>query len=237
MKYLNVSIDDVSPHPESSIKVLDRCFEIIKVFPDIKFTLFIPAAYWRTKSHRTKRPLYLNEHKDFCDKIKSLNKENFEIGFHGYLHGVPNISNNDEVAAIGYKEAEEVFRNMLKTITRAGLSDTFKPIFRPPAWRMSKQAIRAALDMGMEILALSKEDYARKTYQNMDKEKYTIHETCNPPFKPLALTPKTEIVYHACEWDKNYLSKEKTEKLVSFLKNNKQGVKYAFIEEMLNGQI
>ena len=34
---LNVSIDDVSPHEKSSIKVVERCFELIKIFPDIKF--------------------------------------------------------------------------------------------------------------------------------------------------------------------------------------------------------
>ena len=45
MKYLNVSIDDVSPHPESSIKVLDRCFEIIKVFPDPVGDLIIPLCF------------------------------------------------------------------------------------------------------------------------------------------------------------------------------------------------
>ena len=33
---VNVSIDDVSPHPKSSIKVLDRCYELIEEFKDGK---------------------------------------------------------------------------------------------------------------------------------------------------------------------------------------------------------
>ena len=45
---INISIDDVSPHQFSSTNVLDRCFELIQAFPDIKFTLFVPVAYWRT---------------------------------------------------------------------------------------------------------------------------------------------------------------------------------------------
>ena len=45
---VNISIDDVSPHPRSSIKVLDRCHELISDYPDIKFTLFVPISYWRT---------------------------------------------------------------------------------------------------------------------------------------------------------------------------------------------
>ncbi len=234
MYLVNVSIDDVSPHPQSSTKVLERCRELINVYPDIKFTLFIPAAYWRTKSQTTENPLYLSEYPDFCETVKNLSSKNFEIGFHGHLHGIPKISNNDEFAALTHKETEHVFRKMFKEVMFAGLSDIFKPIFRPPAWRMSGEAICAAIDMGIEILALSKEDYAKKTYENLDKKEYTVYQTCNPPFKPLALTPKTEIVYHACEWDKNYLNKEKTEELASFLSKSKD-IKFAFMEDMLDG--
>jgi len=234
MPLLNISIDDVSPHPQSSIKVIDRCYELIDLFPEIKFTLFVPSAYWRTMTQATKKPLHLHKHPDFCDTIRNLNSKNFEIGFHGHLHGIPNVSNNDEVASLAYRDAEDVFRKMFKETMRANLSNTFKPIFRPPAWRMSGQAISAAIDMGIEILALSEEDYAKKTYKNLDKQEYTVYQTCNPPFKPLAITEKTEIVYHACEWDKNYLSKEKTQNLISFLNDNKN-VKFAFMEDMLNG--
>lgn len=234
MHLVNISIDDVSPHPQSSIKVINNCYKLIELFPEIKFTLFIPSAYWRTMSHTTKKPLHLSEYPDFCETVKNLSSKNFEIGFHGHLHGIPKTSNNDEVAALTHKETEHVFRKMFKEVMVAGLSDTFKPIFRPPAWRMSGEAICAAIGMGIEILALSKEDYAKKTYENLDKKEYTVYQTCNPPFKPLALTPKTEIVYHACEWDKNYLSKEKTQNLISFLNDNKN-VKFAFMEDMLNG--
>ena len=74
MYLVNVSIDDVSPHPQSSTKVLERCRELINVYPDIKFTLFIPAAYWRTKSQTTEKPLYLNEFPDFCKEINGLDQ-------------------------------------------------------------------------------------------------------------------------------------------------------------------
>ena len=234
MSLVNISIDDISPHPLSSIKVVDRCYELINLFPDIKFTLFVPSAYWRPITQTTKKPLYLSEYREICEKIKNLDAKNFEIGFHGHLHGIPNKSNNDEVAYLNYDEATVVFRKKIKTIFEAGLADTFKPIFRPPAWRMSDQAIQAAIDMGIEILALSKESYAKRTYNNLDKKEYTVYETCNPPFKPLALSPKTEIVYHACEWDKNYLNKEKTQELASFLNKNKH-VKFTFMEDMLSG--
>ena len=58
---VNISIDDVSPHPRSSANVLERCFEMISVFPDIKFTLFVPTSYWRTMGPTaTRGPLRLD---------------------------------------------------------------------------------------------------------------------------------------------------------------------------------
>ena len=40
---INISIDDVSPHEYSGIDVISQCNKILSVFPDAKFTLFIPA--------------------------------------------------------------------------------------------------------------------------------------------------------------------------------------------------
>ena len=42
---VNISIDDISPHPQSSAKVLHRCFDLIKIFEDIKFTIFVPLYH------------------------------------------------------------------------------------------------------------------------------------------------------------------------------------------------
>ena len=108
MYLVNVSIDDVSPHPQSSTKVLERCRELINVYPDIKFTLFIPAAYWRTKSQITEKPLYLNEFPDFCKEISDLDQNNFEIGYHGFYHGIPNVSNNDEFRYASYEQTVDI---------------------------------------------------------------------------------------------------------------------------------
>ena len=235
MHLVNISIDDVSPHPESSTKVLDRCYELIRLYPEIKFTLFIPSAYWRTMSNTTHSPLYLDKYPDFCDEIRNLNPDNFEIGFHGHLHGVPGVSNNDEVAYINYNEAKNIFTKMLKTVHDSKLSDTFKPIFRPPGWRMSAEAIKAGTDMGMEIFALGSFDYAIKSYQGQDKKVKTVYETCTPPISPLNLTKRTEIVYHACEWLSNYLSEGQTSELLYFIKNNEKEIKFSFTEDMLNG--
>lgn len=220
MHKINISIDDVSPHPRSSIKVLDRCFEIIEEFPKAKFSLFVPIAYWRTvkRSVATQQPLVISQYPEFCNYIKKLPKNNFEICYHGLYHGIPGKSDNDEFQYLNYDQAKNVFNTMFEIVKLADMNDCFKKIFRPPAWRMSPGSIQAARDAGIEVLALSSVDYAKKVYAGEElKKKDVVYSTCCPPFDELSLTHKTELVYHACEWDKNYLSKELSRQLSEFL--------------------
>jgi hypothetical protein len=232
---INVSIDDVSPHPLSSTKVLKRCFELITVFPEIKFSLFVPIAYWRTIKPQTatRQPLFLNKFPEFCKIIKDLPDKNFEICYHGFYHGIPFRSDNDEFQNLSYNEAIEKINLMESVIKDAGLYNKFKKIFRPPAWRMSSHSIKAFRDRNFEILALSPNDYATKTY---DREHLKVNDivfyNCNPPFIPLSLYEKTEIVYHACEWDKNYLDISKTNDLKNFINKNKNNYKFCFLKDL-----
>ena len=234
---INISIDDISPHPRSSTRVLDRCFEMINVFPEIKFSLFVPVAYWRTRKPgtATRQPIFINDqiHVQFCEELRSLPDKNFEICYHGYHHGIPGISDNDEFKNLSYKEAFDLFQKMFKTVSSAGLEKKFKKIFRPPAWRMSPDSIIAAKDCGVEILALSEWPYAIDSYGGQDKVfGNVVYEKCCPPHKDLKLYEKTEIVYHACEWDKNYLSKELSKELELFLKSC-DDFSFCFLEEMI----
>ena len=236
MYRVNVSIDDVSPHPKSSTAVLQQCYDLIGKYPSIKFTLFVPLAYWRTMKPdaSTDQPLLVSQYSEFCEELRNLSKDNFEIGYHGYYHGIPHRSDNDEFRHLGYDEAFSLYEKMFEEVEKSNLSKTFKAIFRPPAWRMSPDAIRAAKDAGMKILALSPEKYSDGSldYEGED-EKFgdVVYYNVCPPFKPLQLYEKTEIVYHACTWDKNYLDKGKAEDLSEFLKNNP--VQFCFLEEML----
>jgi len=233
---INISIDDVSPHPYSSTKVLENCNKIIKEFPDAKFTLFVPISYWRTikQGIATSRPLQINLFPDFCKTINELPENNFEICYHGFYHGIPGKSDNDEFQYLNYDQAVKVLNAMFEVVKLANLQKKFKKIFRPPAWRMSGEAINAARDLGFEVLALSPKEYAQKTYSGINKNKKdVVYYNCNPPFDPLKLFEKTEIVYHACEWDKNYFSAEKADNLINFLKSNESNFKFCFLKEML----
>ena len=232
---INISIDDVSPHPMSSVKVLDRCFELIEIFPDIKFSLFVPISYWRTVRPEiaTQQPLQIDMFPDFCNTIKNLPKNNFEICYHGFFHGIPGKSDNDEFQHLTYEQATEKFNTMFNVVEKSGLQEIFKPIFRPPAWRMSPDAIRAAKDAGIQILALSPKDYAKQTYGGAENSfPKVIYSNCVPPFDPLTYSENNEIVYHACEWDKNYLSKDHKNDLSFWLKEQ-NNVSYKFLEELI----
>lgn len=232
---VNISIDDISPHPLSSTRVLDRCNEMIKERPDIKFSIFVPVAYWRTKRPETitKSPLDIRMFPAFCDQLRHLPKENYEVCMHGLFHGIPGVSDNDEFQYLSYEEALEKFKIIRAIIHESGLENIFKNVFRPPAWRMSAESIAAAKDAGIEVLALSPKDYAMQTYAGADKTfKNVVYYTCNPPFDQLQKFDKNEIVYHACEWDKNYLDEHKSNDLLEWLKTQ-EDVEFVFIEGLL----
>ena len=238
---LAISIDDITPHPKSSIRVVDRCFELISEFPDIKFNLFVPTAYWRTvpspQESLCERPLKLSSFPDFCESLRNLPEKNFEIGLHGHFHGIPGVSNNDEFKSISFSEAEHKFNQMFDEIYAARLDNHVKPIFRPPAWRMSPDAINAAFNCGISLLTLSPKDYAQQTYCNEHEKsgKFTLYDA-NPPFDELSESikdfKKYEVVYHACEWDKNYMSKDLTIQLKNWIDRNINRINFSFLSEI-----
>ncbi len=233
MVKVNISIDDVSPHPDSSIKVLERCFELINIFPKIKFTLFVPIAYWRTiGAQASEYPFWIQNYQDFVNVLKSLPKDNFELCYHGLFHGIPGRSNNDELQSISYEDALKIIEMMFTCVSMAGLINDFKGIIRPPAWRMSPEAIRAFSDKGFKLFALSPDEYALQTYKSEQLKQKTVYYNCCPPFKQLNLFEQTEIVYHACNWDKNFLSKELTQQLIEFLTLHKNDIEFSFIEDL-----
>ena len=231
---INISIDDVSPHPYSSVSILEKCDNLIEIFPEIKFSLFIPVAYWRTMKSgtTTRQPLNLSKHLEFCEELKDLDPENYEVGYHGFYHGIPGKSDNDEFQRLTYDEANIVIDLMLEEVKKAGLSDVFKKMFRPPAWRMSPDSFKALSARGFELFALTDLDYALKTYEGSEKTYPSTFSNQFPPFKELKREEKCGIVYHACEWDKNYLSSEKISSLVDFINSNSDS-EFCFLQSFL----
>jgi predicted deacetylase len=228
---VNISIDDVSPHPKSSVKVLDNCYDIIEFFPEVKFTIFVPMNYRRMGE----RAYPICDFPDFCETLKELPKSNFELGWHGYYHGIPKKSNNDEFASFNnYDEVINRIKLMKEMAHKASVIDCFKPIFRPPAFRMAACAFRALKDSGIDILALSPKQSVRMGYRGQDENfGKVVYYNANPPDIPLKLFPSTEIVYHACEWDRSYLSEELKKELMVFLEEVKDVSRFVYMEDMI----
>jgi len=226
---INISIDDVSPHPKSSVKVLDRCFELLDFFPDIKFTLFVPMAYTRLKE----QSYYLSDYSDFCDFLKNLSPVSFELGWHGYYHGILNVSNNDEFRYLNYDEASIILNNMFLMAKKVDLYDLFKPVLRPSAFWMSSSSIRSCNDNEIKVLALSSNIQHKKCYNGADSNfGKVVYYDSNPPFKSLEFKDRLEVVYHACEWDKSYLSLDMTKELEKFLNKNIDKTEFVFIGDL-----
>ena len=122
---------------------------------------------------------------------------------------------------------------MYKIAETAGLSETFKPIFRPPAWKMSPDSIRAARDFGFEVLALNSDRFYSDGYGGEQlKVSDVVYADCYPPFIELQVLEKNEILYHASEWDKNHLNEDAVRNLVNFLKPLND-IEFCFIEDLL----
>ena len=237
MYKVNISIDDITPHPHSSIAVLDRCFELIDIFPDIKFTLFIPIAYYRTIPSPSRSvcedPMYIDLFPDFCERLLELSDNNFELGYHGLYHGISGETNNDEFRSLSYNETYVKFNELFDVCENAGIINKMKPIFRPPAWKMSPESIHALRDCGINIFALHSSSEYMNIYKSEQKKKNdVVYATCYPPHEKLKLTNKTEIVYHACDWDRNYLSEDLCVSLEEFL-NSSDNYEFCFMKQML----
>ena len=233
---VNISIDDVTPHPLSSTDVLDGCNHLIDLFPDIQISLFVPTAYWRTIKEvtRTPTPLQISNFPKFCQTLRDLPDKNYEIGFHGHYHGIPGQSDNDEFQHLNYSEASEKINLMFEEVRAAGLSDKFKKIFRPPAWRLSPDSFKALADNGFELFALTDLPHIKKVYSGEENNHPCTFSNQYPPIRELKVEENCGIVYHACEWDRNYLSRTMITDLKNFLDPLTDKIEFCFLKEFIN---
>jgi hypothetical protein len=238
---INISVDDISPHPQSSHRCLQWCHKLVDMYPDIKISLFVPTAYWRTIPIKdwdtsTPQPLSLIDSPELCDVLRRLNPKNFEVCYHGMYHGIPGESNNYEFKNLTVEETKIRLDDMMRPVKQVGLQDVFKKILRPPSWFMSGDAIIAAQEMGFEYISLAPEKKIRKFYETKDKDydNITYYNIC-PPYVPYPkdIYYKNTIVFHACEWSENYLNKANFTALTKFLETNKHRISYEFTENMV----
>lgn len=230
MAILNISIDDVSPHINSSTTILDQCHNLTRKYPNIKFSLFIPMAYWRTlkNGQSTTEPLFLYKYKDTCDILRSLNSSNFELCYHGVYHGIPGLDNNNEFRDLSQKEADDKFEFMSNIAQRCGLS--FKNIFKPPAWKMSPFAIKSAKERNI-LLELCKSEQTLINYDREDTNVKVVYSTNCTPQLGISLEPIMTLTYHACNWDPSFFT-PLVDNLDRFINKNHHNIEFMFLEKV-----
>ena len=225
MRRVNISIDDVTPHPRSSINVVKQCCRILDRIPTAKFTLFVPTAYWRTvpspPESYCESPYFLHQYPNFCSQLAHLPEETFELGFHGHHHGIPGLSNNDELRDVDFNDASQIYQRMFSVVHDAGLSSKFKMILRPPAWRLSPSAFDAARGV-FDILALNPDPMYGNVYQGKQFDDHwsgrVVFQDAAPPIVKIPEKwDSLEIVTHACEWDRNFLSEDLADQIANLM--------------------
>ena len=87
--------------------------------------------------------------------------------------------------------------------------------------------------MGIKILALHPGPYGGLDYGGEDKRyKKVVYYTSCPPFEELRLCENMEVVYHACDWDKNYLDEKLASELISFIEKEEDKIDFQFMSGM-----
>jgi len=144
-------------------------------------------------------------------------------------------SNNDEFKHMPPENVAKYLTQMQDQMRYLGIEA--KPLFRPSAFRLNANVAKIAQDMGL-LLALHPDIPIEGKAERVDESKI-VYCTANPPFSPLGVgKPYTEIVYHACEWDKSYLDDSKTLELMDFLGEHRDAFvsNFFFMGDLLDGQ-
>lgn len=230
MRKFSLSLDDFSPHPRSGLNFesIKWCDKLIEQY-DIKINLFVPAAYARLEDI----PYRLTENQHWVDKVKKLG-DNYRINLHGYCHRRSNgdfymhkkysQSNNDEWEFLNYTYAYSIARLMIEEFDQAGLDYT--PTFRPPAWKISREAVTALEAHGITCFAGSKEYYEKcKDIVNVKWVNYNWDLT-----GPCKTTGDIVAFGHTSNWTNNYMNEERYNLIKELL--DKEQFDFRFIEDM-----
>lgn len=221
-KSIIISIDDVCPHKYSGRKAIENCLNMIKLYPNIKFVFFIPLAYQRISGRVNiltsndnlceniinKEPLYLSKDIDLCKILLSLPEKNFQFGYHGYFHSKrnwPNKSNNNEFKYLNYDETINKIKLMEDEVNKCKLQHRFSKIFRPPGWEISYEAIKAFIDKGYTLHLNKYKDYNLNFPKKYIKNKIFYFDFSPPDTQYNNNSKHIHVVYHACEWLKNFI--------------------------------
>lgn len=208
---VNISIDDVCPHPIMGLDAVYRVADLISLYPNLKCSIFMPTRLCRYKYKEKKYPI--EDYPDFIEKIKQLPPNNFEICYHGHLHGYEKTkSNNDEFR---YINEEESFLKLTEseTIFEQVELKTSK-VFRPPGFWMSKDAFAGCKKFGIKTLALNNKQNYLKCYNGANACYSNVIYIGKQPDDLKFI----ELLFHAGKDQKDFLNKIMLKQLKNKLK-------------------
>lgn len=227
MAKFNLSLDDMSPHPKAGLNFesINWCDKIIEAYPDFKINLFVPAAYCRLGE----QPYYLSKNLEWVFNLKRIYESqpnNYRINFHGMYHRRTDKkhpdSNNDEFQYLNRKQTKKILQDMHNEFLMASID--FSWTFRPPGWKISKDACKELADYGFECIAGSKEWEGAKEDAKIKWVNYNWDLLTEPPEGDI-------VAYgHTSNWTNNYMNEERYNTIMNFLQDKQ--FKFVFIEDI-----
>ena len=210
---VQIGIDDLSPRPTQSFELWHNVEKLLAA--GLKVDLFVTFAMVRDNNG----PFILSQHPGFVKSLRSLSQhENLALNVHGYYHSAGPRNNNDEFLRTPKSDLDKRLVKINSLIKQLGLD--FKKVFRPPAWKISQDAVNLLVDHGYTHLSLLKgHPPTTKMYESLDLSKLKIHY-CNasPPEIPF-VDGDIAVTYHFSTHLKNALTDDNVSSLLSRVNN------------------
>ena len=210
---IQIGIDDLCPRPTQSFELWHNVERLLEA--GLKVDLFVTFAMIRDGDG----PYTLNEHPEFIQRLKLISQhDNVALNVHGYNHSCP-PSNNDEFLSNDYATLDTKLTAIENIIKDTGLN--FTKVFRPPAFRISPEAVEALKNHGYTHLSLYKGHKTghiyESSYRKLNLDGIKVHySNCAPPTDELISGDLAET-YHFSTWLTNALSDKNTNDLLAKL--------------------
>ena len=210
---IQIGIDDLSPRPTQSLELWENVQTLLDL--GLKVDLFVTFAMKRDWDG----PYLLTDYPEFVESLRSISElSGVALNVHGYKHSWGS-NNNDEFLYAPKDVLAERLDNIDRIIKETDLP--FTKVFRPPAWKISRDGVDLLIQHGYTHLSLIRgrtgNSYYSKIYDVLDLSKLKVHHCDSaPPHYPLG-EGDIAATYHFSTFLDNAISKENCDQLLSHI--------------------
>jgi len=164
-------------------------------------------------------PYLMTDYPEFVESLRSVSKlPGVSLNIHGYKHSWGS-NNNDEFLYAPKDVLEERLESIDRVIKEVDLP--FVKVFRPPAWKISQDAVDLLTKFQYTHLSLfggsNTKHLYKAVYEKLDLSKIKVHYcNCAPPHDPL-VDEKIAVTYHFATFLDNAISVKNTDQLLSHI--------------------